>query len=107
MKRTHDLICSRREQAIQLRNEGRTMNDIARLLTVSSRTIKRDFIDLGIETWSSLTDDELKSQIVQIIEIEHKAVGIKKIDSHLLLRGFRVQESRIKDCLVCKNFVLI
>jgi hypothetical protein len=67
------------------------------------KTIKRDFIDLGIETWSSISDEELISQIIQIIEIEHKAVGIKKIDSHLLLRGFRIQESRIKDSLVSKN----
>jgi len=103
MKRTIDLICSRREQAIYLKNEGLKTKEIADCLNVSSKTIKRDFIDLGIETWSSISDEELISQIIQIIEIEHKAVGIKKIDSHLLLRGFRIQESRIKDSLVSKN----
>ncbi len=45
-------------------------------LGVSSKTIKRDFIDQGIETWSSISNDELIDQIIQIIEIEHKAVGI-------------------------------
>ncbi len=97
MKRTIDLICSRREHAIYLKNEGLKIKEIADCLNVSSKTIK------GIETWSSISDEELISQIIQIIEIEHKAVGIKKIDSHLLLRGFRIQESRIKDSLVSKN----
>ena len=94
-KRTFDGICSRREQVISLKHQGLTIIDIADRLGVSSKKIKRNFIDQGIETWSSISDEELMNQIVQTIEIEHKAVGIKKIDSHLLLRGFRVQESRI------------
>ena len=102
MKRTLDGICSRREQVINLRHQGLAIKSIADSLSVSIKTIKRDCIELGIETWSSISDDELINQIVQIIEIEHKAVGIKKIESHLLLRGLRIQESRIKDMLVCK-----
>ena len=102
MKRTIDLISSRRERAIYLKSQGLKTKEIADDLNVSSKTIKRDFIELGIETWSSISDEELVSQILHIIEIEHKAVGIKKIDSHLLLRGFRIQESRIKYSLVSK-----
>ena len=49
-KRTFDGICSRREQAISLKHQGLTIIDIADRLGVSSKTIKRDFIDQGIET---------------------------------------------------------
>ena len=90
-KRTFDGICSRREQAISLKHQGLTIKDIADRLGVSSKTIKRDFIDQGIETWSSISNDEVIDQIIEIIEIEHKSVGIKKIDSHIFHRGFRVQ----------------
>ena len=75
-KRTFDGICSRREQAISLKHQGLTIKDIADRLGVSSKTIKRDFIDQGIETWSSISNDVLIDQIIQIIKIEHKAVGI-------------------------------
>ena len=83
-----------------MKKQGLSIKDIANCLNVSSKTIERDLIELGIETWSSISDEELMNHIVQIIEIEHKAVGIKKIESHLLLRGLRIQESRIKDILV-------
>ena len=49
-KRTFDGICSQREQAISLKHQGLTIIDIADRLGVSSKTIKRDFIDQGIET---------------------------------------------------------
>ena len=49
-KRTFDGICSRREHAISLKHQGLTIIDIADRLGVSSKTIKRDFIDQGIET---------------------------------------------------------
>jgi len=65
-KRTFDGICSRREQAISLKHQGLTIIDIADRLGVSSKTIKRDFIDQGIETWSSISNDEVIDQIIQI-----------------------------------------
>ena len=65
-KRTFDGICSRREQAISLKHQGLTIIDIADRLGVSSKTIKRDFIYQGIETWSSISNDEVIDQIIQI-----------------------------------------
>jgi transcriptional antiterminator len=81
MKRTFERICCRREEAVVLKHQGLKIKEIADRLSVSSKTIKRDFVEQG---------DELLEESIQIIEIEHKAVGIKKIDSHLLLRGFRI-----------------
>jgi hypothetical protein len=45
---------------------GRKLVKIAECLGVDERTVRRDYEMLGLETWSSLTDDELNELALEI-----------------------------------------
>ena len=66
MKRTFERICCRREEAVVLKYQGLKIKEIADRLSVSSKTITRDFVDLEIETWSSICDDELLEELISL-----------------------------------------
>ena len=83
---------------------GRKLVKIAECLGVDERTVRRDYEMLGLETWSSLTDDELNELVLEIIAVEHAAVGLAKIESHLIRLGYRVQQIRIRCSMV--NYII-
>jgi|AntAceMinimDraft_5_1070358.scaffolds.fasta_scaffold139107_1 hypothetical protein len=83
---------------------GRKLVKIAECLGVDERTVRRDCEMLGLETWSSLTDDELNELVLEIIAVEHAAVGLAKIESHLIRLGYRVQQIRIRCSMV--NYII-
>jgi orotate phosphoribosyltransferase-like protein len=66
MKRTFERICCRHEEAVFLKHQGLKIKEIADRLSVSSKTITRDFVDLEIETWSSICDDELLEEMISL-----------------------------------------
>jgi len=83
-----------------LHARGLNQTRIAVVLDVCRKTIQRDYKDLDLESWSTLSDADLCMHVLDIIETEHTAVGRRNIESYLVESGLRVQERRIKESLV-------
>ena len=90
----------RKEQEKKLHARGCHQTVISDILEASRSTIRRDCHELGLGTWSPLPDADLRKHILDIIEIEHTAAGQRKVESHLVSRGFRIQKRRIRESLV-------
>jgi diphthamide synthase (EF-2-diphthine--ammonia ligase) len=90
----------RKEQVKKLHARGCHQTVISDILEASRSTIRRDCHELGLGTWSPLPDADLRKHILDIIEIEHTAAGQRKVESHLVSRGFRIQKRRIRESLV-------
>ena len=75
--------------------------DIAKLLGVSIRTIRRRMSDYGISilsTYSGLSDYDLENEIISIIS-EFPHVGYRTISAILKTKGHRVQFSRVRSAV--------
>ena len=90
----------RKAQVKKLHARGCHQTVISDILEASRSTIRRDCHELGLGSWSPLPDADLRKHILDIIEIEHTAAGQRKVESHLVSRGFRIQKSRIRESLV-------
>ena len=76
-----------------------TVPQISQLLGVSSRTVERRLSDYGISiraTYANITDVEL-CRLIADIQREHPFCGNRQMRGHLLSRGFRVQQQRIRE----------
>ena len=76
-------------------------HDIAKLLGVSIRTIRRRMSDYGISilsTYSGLSDYDLENEIISIIS-EFPHVGYRTISAILKTKGHRVQFSRVRSAV--------
>jgi hypothetical protein len=93
----------RRERVIEHHRRGEQLTAIASKLHVSRKTIQRDCIALGLETYSSLSDNELAAVVLHIVKTLHSSVGVLSVEAALTHRGFRIQEKRIMDALVHLN----
>ena len=72
---------------------------IADMLGVSVRTIRRRMTTFGLSIraqYSNISDQEL-DDLVQDIQQQFPMCGNKQMQGHLLHRGFRVQQTRIRD----------
>ena len=90
-----------REQLLLLIESKFTVPQIADMIGVSVRTIHRRMseYDLSIHsTYTELTDDELDS-IISDIHKEFPMCGNKQMSGHLLSRGIRVQQHRIRELM--------
>lgn len=92
-----------REQLEALHDEaGFRWNDIARILQVSSRTLRRRRHDLGMRVegreFSDVTDDQLDTIIRDVLEITPSA-GLRLVQGSLIQRGIVIQRIRILQSL--------
>jgi hypothetical protein len=73
---------------------------IAGLLGVSVRTTRRRMTAYGLSitaSYSNICDDELDA-VIQNIQQQFPMCGNKQMQGHLLSRGIRVQQIRIREC---------
>ena len=80
---------------------GFTIPDVSALLNVSCSTLKRRMKEYGIRKshfYSLIEDDELDQVIVSILK-DLPNSGYKKMKGFLFSRGYRVQESKIKESM--------
>lgn len=76
-----------------------TVPQIAGILGVSVRTIRRRMTDYGLSVrmqYAVLTEQELDS-IVSAIQEQFPMCGNRQMQGHLLSRGYRVQQVRIRE----------
>jgi transcriptional regulator with XRE-family HTH domain len=80
---------------------GFSQNDIAALLGVSKRTLNRRLSEMGISMsskFSNISDEELDLEIQKIIH-NFPDIGYRSVRSHLCVRGFAVQKSRVLEAM--------
>lgn len=80
---------------------GFTVNDIAKILCVSSKTVHRRMHGFGLSvrgTYSAIDNSQL-DDVVRSISHEFPNCGYKTMRGHLLSRGIRVQENRVRESL--------
>lgn len=90
-----------REQITVLIESQFTVPQIADLIGVSVRTVYRRMSRYGLSvssTYSELTDEELDA-ITSDIHKEFPTCGSKQMSGHLLSRGIRVQQNRIRESI--------
>ena len=80
--------------------EGYKLTEIASKLPCSVQTVRRDFIEIGVESFSDINDAALDGKVLEIIGISHQAVGLTKVVDYLKSQGLRVQQNRVKEALV-------
>ena len=90
-----------KEQLSLLMERRFTIPQIAELIGISTRTLHRRMSEYGLSirsTYSELTEVELDDVILSIHE-EFPMCGNKQMTGHLLSRGIRVQQSRVRDSM--------
>ncbi len=88
-----------KEQLQYLVENQFSVPQISTMLGVSSRTIERRMNSFGIsmrDTYADLTNSELQT-LVAGIQSEHPMCGNRHMRGHLIARGFRVQQYRIRE----------
>ncbi|XP_070534703.1 uncharacterized protein [Ptychodera flava] len=89
------------EQVRYLINMGFTAVQIATMLHVSERTIRRRMAEYGIcvsDTYATLTNDELDAHVRDVLK-DFPNCGFRRMGEFLKQRGFRVQRQLIHDSL--------
>ena len=88
-----------REQVVFLIDNRFTAPQMAEILGVSLSTIRRRMTDYGLSItaeYTLLTDEELDS-VVEEIQVDFPTCGNRQMQGHLLSRGIRVQQQRIRE----------
>ena len=78
---------------------GFSVPQIAELLGVSVRTVRRRMSEIGLsvrEQYSTITDQELDRHVREI-QLEFPMCGNRQMCGHLLSRGFRLQQYRVRE----------
>jgi hypothetical protein len=108
---SYSSVDRRRQIVSKLHRLGLKLTEIAASLVKvatgkapSLKTVVRDCVSLGLLTFTDISDDELIGEVADILTSLHSSVGIRTVDSQLLLRGHRVQERRIRFALVSGKF---
>ena len=89
------------EQLSYLLDNGFKVTDIASLLCVSSKTVYRRLEENGLSvrgTYARLTDTELDDMVKSILQ-EFPNSGYKSMLGHLLSKGLKVQEYRVREAM--------
>lgn len=90
-----------REQLLLLIESKFTVPQIAEMIGVSVRTIHRRMSEYELSihsTYSEMTDNELDA-IISDIHKEFPMCGCNQMSGHLLSRGIRVQQLRVRESL--------
>ena len=89
------------EQLVYLLDNGFKVSDIASLLFVSEKTIHRRLQDNGLSvhsTYEKLANDDLDVIVKNILQ-EFPNSGYKSMHGHLLSRGLKIQEIRVRESM--------
>ena len=92
-----------RHQLACLLEKWFTIPQIADILRVSVRTIRRWMSEYGLSIhalYSQLTDQQL-DEIVRDIQNHSPTIGNRQMQGHLLARGIRVQQHRVRVTATC------
>ncbi len=104
-------VAERRECVAEHHRRGDQLTAIATKLHIPRKTVQRDCVALGLETFTHISDEELASVVLDIVKTLHSSVGVLSVEAALTHRGFRIQEKRIRDALVIctptSNFFLL
>lgn len=87
------------EQLEYLVDHGFTVPQMAPMLGVSTRTVERRLSSYNINIrrqYTILTDSELEGVIWEILQ-QYPTCGNQQLQGYLVSRGFRVQQSRLRD----------
>ncbi|CAB3979268.1 PREDICTED: uncharacterized protein LOC107355137 isoform X1 [Paramuricea clavata] len=90
-----------KEQIELFLDYGFKATDIAKMLCVSVKTIHRRLHEYNLsikKSYASLSDEELDN-IVTEISSQFKNCGYKSMRGHLLARGFKLQEERVRQSM--------
>ena len=90
-----------REQLELLIDYGFKGSEIAKLLYVCKKTIYRRLEEYGLsmrESYSTITGDELDVLVKEILR-EFPNNGYKSMRGHLLARGIKLQENRVREVM--------
>ena len=90
-----------REQLSLLIESHFNVPQMADMIGVSERTIHRRMLEYNLSirsTYSEMTNQELDSVIADI-HVEFPLCGYKQMSGHLLSRGIRVQQHRIRESM--------
>lgn len=90
------------EQLSSLLEHHYTITDIARLLLVSPRTIRRRVIQYNLEelsSYSNILDSEL-DDLAKLFVQNHPNLGQKSFEGFLRSCGIKIQRSRVRDSLM-------
>ena len=88
-----------REQIIFLLESRFTALQMAEILGVSLSTVRRRMADYGLSItaeYTPFTDEEL-DRVVEEIHHDFPMCGNRQMQGHLLSRGFRIQQQRIRE----------
>ena len=94
-------VCLSREQLESLIEANFTVPQIAHMLGVSVSTIRRrmNMYNLAIRaTYANISNEDLDQQVL-LVSSQFPACGSKQMAGHLLSRGLRVQQTRIREAL--------
>lgn len=86
---------------VQLLELGFTVTAIADIISISRSTVNRRMKEYGLcasMTYSNITDVEL-DHVVQSVSHAHPGCGHKMMQGHLIQRGIRIQQLRIRESL--------
>ena len=89
------------EQLQYLVDNGFKATDIANMLCISEKTVYRRLSENGMsvrDTYANLTEQELDAIIEDVLH-EFPNSGYKSMHGHLLSRGHKVQERRIREAM--------
>ena len=92
-------LCISEEQLSFLIENNFTVPQIANMLGVSIRTVRRRMTDHGLSIrrqYSNLSDQDL-DMIVGEIQQQFPMCGNRNMQGHLLARGYRIQQTRIRE----------
>ena len=93
-------VAERRDCVAEHHRRGDQLTAIATKLHIPRKTVQRDCIALGLETFTTISDDELASVVLDIVKTLHRSVGVLSVEAALSHRGLRIQEKRIRLALV-------
>ena len=88
-----------RDQLFFLIENNFTAPQMAEMIGISLRTIHRRMSEYGLSIgsrYATLTDDELDQIVIQIQD-EFPTCGNRQMYGHLVSRGYRVQQARIRE----------
>lgn len=80
---------------------GIKATDIAKMLCISEKTVYRRLEENGMsirDTYANMTDQELDDIIKEVLH-QFPNSGYKSMRGHLLSRGYKVQENRIRESM--------
>jgi hypothetical protein len=91
-------IAQRRVLVAFLFNDGRNMKGVASKLGVHRNTVHADFVALGLDRFSIISDWELDELVAGEFLEAHLALGASALESRLQTLGFNIQRMRLRLC---------